>query len=72
MKQDKVFSYCLVNRDSNIIKEYLRQITPSTLEEALDFIIQSAQIRSFELLEYFDFKGSFAYAYKKAFKMIVS
>lgn len=66
MKQNKVSSYFIVNQHSNIVKEFLRQITPSALEEALDFIIQSAQIRSFELFEYFDFMASFAYVCKQA------
>lgn len=66
MKQDRVSSYLLVNQHSNLVKECLKQIAPLTLEEVLDFIIQSDHIRSFELFEYFDFKASFVYAYEKA------
>ncbi len=68
MKQDIESGYFLVNQYSNLIKGYLRQIAPLTLEEVLDFIIQSDNIRSFELFEYFDCKASFVYAYEKAFQ----
>ena len=68
MKQNIVHSYFLVNQYGNLIKGCLRQIAPLTLEEVLDFIIQSDDIRSFELFEYFDCKVSFVYAYEKDFQ----